>query len=186
MSLQDLSASKPEKRKTSKGCGIVCLIPLLYLAILNLLPFLYTPPALTTQKMEVILKITTYMTATKRKHQLEDMRLTRHDVLEVFRNNRWIDETTILSQEEIDKGLDLGEELKNVHYNSAISKGDMILFYPAVSSFLPHPPGVVYSIQGKDPNYATQPRIKNLRPFIKINPNWYSSMAMRPRRFSGW
>lgn len=186
MSIKNSQTPDQKKQPSRKGCCIGCLLPLLYLIVLNLLPFLYMPPALTAEKKEVYLRVVTYITSIKEKHDLENAMLTQHDRLEIYRNNKWIDESKVLSEDEIEQGLRLCAELKKVHCRHAVSEGDMILFYPMVSWFLPHPPGVLHSISGESPDQATQPRVTNVRPFEKLEKNWYSSMAMRPRRFSGW
>ena len=109
-----------------------------------------------------------------------------YDRLEVYRNDAWIDEHKVLSPSEIQQGLQLCAELDAVRCHSVRSYGDMILFFPMVSFFLPHPPGVLYSTHDADPNVTNTDHVAPGRPFKKLQRHWYSSMAMRPRRLSGW
>jgi len=62
---------------------------------------------------------------------------------------------------------------------------DMILFYKTTSSLMyPTGPGVLYSLEGRNPNNVDSIILNSYKPFIKIDNNWYMSrhlMLQGPR-----
>ena len=99
------------------------------------------------------------------------------------------------SEAERMKMEELGGGLSRIRCHKFQRDNDMVLFYrmklpwlpcllldPLDShSIRPIPPGVLYSLSGKNPNEISSDVLNSGKPFIQIAPNWYMSRYLSLR-----
>ena len=187
---------KTRGRRISVIAVIVFLSMLLTMAFLIFLhftlPLIYTPPALTPENMLVYTKCIKFA-----KDHDEDKTLMLNRGARVviggkfymlskgnsFERNR---ARVVFSEEEIIEMETLCHQLYKVRCVQFLRHNDMLLFGKMASSILPLDPGflyafepvgpgVLYSLNGKNPNEIDSEILNDCKPFIKISSDWYMS-----------
>ncbi|MEO6906779.1 MAG: hypothetical protein ABI210_02715 [Abditibacteriaceae bacterium] len=80
-----------------------------------------------------------------------------------------------LSEADITRVKKLCKGLYSVHCQYARSENGVIIFYPDKNDIMPSPAGVLYSIDGTDPNIKDATLTISNKSFEKISGNWYAS-----------
>ena len=169
-----------------KSCLIIFVTPLVCLLLLNLVPYLYRPPALTNEKLQVYSAVVNFI---KTHRHVGRIRLYSSGRVGVNTVVHWSDSgglSAYYSKPAIQRINTLCTELERVNCHRAESEGEMILFYPRYSYIAPHPAGVLYSLDGRDPNLVGGPLVVGARPFRRLRGNWYTSKEIAPPRYGGW
>lgn len=145
--------------------------------------YVYTPPALTCKKFEVYNEVVKFV----RNHRsLGNMRIhygypniqiADYNYAPFMRSSK-NELLRLLNEEDIRHVSNIASQLGQVGCNRFQSEGDMILFYTDKTFFMPLAPGVVYSMDGKDPNLSSNPLTNSMSPFIRIKGDWYASRKL--------
>jgi hypothetical protein len=161
------------------------------------LPFIYTPPAITQESLTVYKECIKFV---KSHQERGDLSLTgRWRPSVSFGGNSYLPRHVrvkeAFSEAERMKMEELRGGLSRVRCHKFQRDNDMVLFYrmklpwlpcllldPLDSrSFLPIAPGVLYSLNGKNPNEISSEVLNAGKPFIQIAPNWYMSRYLSLR-----
>ena len=169
--------------------------------IYKTLPYIYTPPALTPENLVVYNECIEFAKVqdehrsfmlTRRVKVLIGCSFRKDDSLEelvcddVFSGSEQL--RKLFSEDEIVEIEKLAKQLHSVDSEAFQIDNDMLLFYTASSYILPSlipPPqrisilpmraGVLYSLNGRNPNEVDSEAVNANKPFIKIQGNWYMS-----------
>ena len=169
-------------------------IPMLTAArmiLVVLLPHVYTPPALTSQNLLIYNECIRFVKGHEEHKKLALGRgrvvingkfymLMKGNPFERNRARETFHEAEIIEMER------LCRQLYRVRCALFQRDNDMLIFYkmanstlpgfePGSLSILPVAPGVVYSLEGKNPNKIDSRPLKFRKPFINISGNWYTS-----------
>ncbi|TKJ36021.1 MAG: hypothetical protein CEE38_13530 [Planctomycetes bacterium B3_Pla] len=82
------------------------------------------------------------------------------------------------SEDEISEMLLLSKQMKKFGCIRFRRSGDIVLFYRHRNRILPTRPGVVFSINGRNPNDVDSGIVNEHKPFLKINNEWYVSRQL--------
>lgn len=167
-------------RTIKRGCLVICLTPLTLVLLVNVAPYCYTPPALTRQKIEAYSAIVDFIKAHR---GIKSMRLIGDGTIDVNEDRglylygdygpHWA--RKYLSEADIARVKRLCKGLYSVHCQYARSENGVILFYPDKNEIMRSPAGVLYSIDGTDPNIKGDTLTISNKPFKKIGGDWYAS-----------
>jgi len=170
--------------------------------IFNILPYIYTPPALTPENFVVYNECIEFAKAqdehrnfmlTRRVKVLigcgfrEDHGVEKLEADDVFYDRKGL--RKLFSEDEIIEIEKIAKQLHSVDSVAFQIDNDMLLFYkfdnnilPSITpppaqriSILPTRPGVLYSLNGSNPNEVDSEAVNANKPFIKIHGNWYMS-----------
>jgi hypothetical protein len=162
------------------------------------LPFIYTPPAITQESLKVYKACIKFVES----HQdYGDLSLTgRWRPSVSFGGNSYSPRHHVrvkeaFSEAERMKMEELGGGLSRIRCHKFQRDNDMVLFYrmalyslpfipfdPLDSrSFLPIAPGVLYSLNGKNPNEINSEVLNAGKPFVRVAGNWYMSRHLSLR-----
>jgi hypothetical protein len=185
------------KIKTTSDLGCVfsiLLVPVLSvlllvagrLFIINLLPYIYTPPALTSKNLAIYNECIKFA---EDHSEYKDLKMLRRGwvwINGVLHGADYPYLKGVLSDQEIHRLINLIRKLKGVKCEKFERHNDMFVFYKAATSnllaypedilwLLPPGPGVVYSLNGDDPNEIESQFLNVAKPYIRITDNWYIS-----------
>lgn len=73
---------------------------------------------------------------------------------------------------------EISQRLYKIKYVRFQKEYDLVLFYRRANRILSTRPGIVYSLNGKNPNEIDNEVINNAKPFTKITGNWYASRKL--------
>jgi hypothetical protein len=158
------------------------------LFIISLLPYIYTPPALTPKNLAVYNECIQFA---KDHNEYKDLKMLRRGWI-------WIADNEVLyrvdypylkgvfSDQEIPRIINLHRKLKGVKCEKFERHNDIFVFYKAATSnllvypedilwLLPVGSGVIYSLNGDDPNEVESQFLNVARPYIRMTGNWYMS-----------
>lgn len=158
------------------------------------LPYLYTPPALTSNSLPVYKQCIKFV---KDHDKYDNIMLYASGwlspkfrigfFLPPFFDRKELREN--FSEDEIDEMKELWRHISKGFTHTKCEEirrdKDILLFYKNGNSILPVSPGVVYSLSGQNPNEVDSELLDASKPFIKIKGNWYMSrrLSLRgPRR----
>ena len=163
---------------------IFLLIPLLFctwISILIYLPRLYTPPALTSESLAFYDQCVQFLeeqdrfpTVTLRASETPNFSTGHTDPIRINLAEHFTDG-------EIAKIRHLCSQLDARSIRNIKRHDDMILFNSSWRFFFPDRPGVVYSLDGANPNRISRGPIGKYKPFTQIAPNWYISRKLISR-----
>jgi len=159
------------------------------------LPFIYTPPAITQESLKVYKEC---IKLVKSHQEHGDLSLTGRRVVFFGGNSyslRHVRVKEAFSKDEKMKMEKLCGQLGRIRCHKFQRDNDMVLFYrmalyslpffpfdPLHSrSFLPIAPGVLYSLNGTNPNEISSEALSAGKPFIRIAGNWYMSRRLSLR-----
>ena len=159
-----------------------------------ILPYIYTPPALTPKNLAVYNQCVTFA-----KNRDEDKTLAigrgrvvidgnfymlvKGNTFERERARRFFSEQEVLEMEE------LCRRLFEVRCVLLKRDNDILVFYKWANSvlpvgtfeawnILPVGPGVLYSLNGENPNKIHSEFLNTKKPFVRISGNWYMSRRL--------
>ena len=159
-----------------------------------ILPYAYTPPALTSNSLPVYKQCIKFV---KNHDKYDDIMLYASGwlspkfkigfFLPPFFDRKELREN--FSEDEIDEMKKLWRHISKGFTHTKCEEirrdKDILLFYKNGNSILPVSPGVVYSLSGQNPNEVDSELLDASKPFIKIKGDWYMSrrLSLRgPRR----
>jgi hypothetical protein len=179
------------------------------LLLLIILPYIYCPPALTPERLavfneciafartrneEITISLSTglWVTVDGKRYKLDGKhyKLSKGIPSERKRAEK------ALTPEEINQMENLYHKLRGIRFPLFKRHGDLLLFYnltnclgpihPRWRYVLPVSPGVLFSLNGENPNEINDEFIDSLKPFFKIKGNWYMSrhLMRSPPRYS--
>ncbi len=140
------------------------------------LPYIYTPPALAAENMAVYSEGIEFI----RDHdECKKLKLDWRGCVGVPLKG----ESVMLSSYETER---LYSKLRGIRCFRLERDSDMVLFYkeansilpfcsPDVIDFLPERSGVLYSLNGENPNEIDSEVLNKHKPFVRIEGNWYMS-----------
>lgn len=177
----------------------VISVPIL---LYHTLPYIYTPPALTPENLAVYNECIEFA---KARDEHTNFMLTRRVKVLIgcsFRKDDGLEELVcadefagseqlrkLFSEDEIVGIEKLAKQLHSVDSVAFQIDNDMLLFYKSFNDILPFPSpppaqklsilptsaGVLYSLNGRNPNEVDSEAVNANKPFIKIQGNWYMS-----------
>lgn len=159
-----------------------CIILLLPLISIGILPYLYTPPALSEQKIQVYEKVVTFV----KKHKIGEKNIVlSYPVIEwngysyyVFMDKEVKKLQPLFSLNDIQQIKALTPILSDVYCDHVEIESNMIMFYSRWRFILPPPAGVLYSLKGTNPNVVGGPIVAKMRPYYRITGKWYASRKL--------
>lgn len=158
--------------------GRVSIIVLIILFMMMLpqwlsrtLPYVYTPPALTSDRLLTYNQCIQFV---KEHDEHKDITLFRWGWFSEMNKGVPKDESSEM------KALwsRLSKELRALKFQKTQRDGNMLLFYNNANSILPVPPGVLYSLDGENPNTIDSELLNASKPFIRISGDWYLSRRL--------
>jgi hypothetical protein len=175
-----------ENSKRRRSIVLICIlsIPLLiWIAsvIKFTLPYLYTPPAITTENYKFYRRCVAFV---KSQNKHEDISVSwRGYYIKDGANFSTIDSNSTdiknnFSEEEISEMLLLSKQMKKFRCLRLQKDNDVILFYKRRNIVLPTRPGIAFSINGINPNDVDNEILNEYKPFLKINNGWYMSRQL--------
>jgi hypothetical protein len=174
-------------------------IEILFL-LADTLPLIYTPPALTPENLPVYNRCIEFM---KDHDDYKELGLDCYGSVSVSvedgcsNTGKLADEMFAAKDLGIRERMDLfskdaivemdriQEGMRSIDCRWAKRENDIVLFVKLKSNFIfPNRPGVLYSLEGRNPNETDNPILNTNKPFIKIADNWYMSrhLVMSTRR----
>lgn len=159
---------------------------LIMIMINTTLPTIYTPPALTDKRLEVFSKFVELAREHREFKELKSIAVSYFSDIRIRVGEKDFDlglssdrrevVEKYLSSDTINYMKNLSRSLKKVNcYSVEIIDNKIILFYTFPRFILSSPPGVIYSLDGEDPNKTFGPKMKRIKLFDKIEGNWYAS-----------
>ena len=163
------------------------------IVIVESLPYLYTSPAITKENLPAYNKFIRFAKNCNSDRTLVVGKGCRVVVNGTFymlvKNNsfEWERARKELSEEVVNELKVLCEQLHCVRCAMVKRVNDMLLFFnvsnvslPGFSSFLPVStnPGVLYSLNGEEPNEINDEVLNAFKPFVRITGNWYMSRKL--------
>ena len=149
------------------------------------LPYIYTPPALTTENMVVYNK---YVKFVKKYDEYIEAGLSKRKdasnwgLIYGLSNILYGEgENNYFSEHEIIEMGKLHKQLYSIKCQQIKRSNDLLMFYKNANYILPVSPGVVYSLSGKNPNEVDSEVLIAAEPFTKIAGNWYMSRELMLR-----
>jgi len=173
---------KVGSRKSKRRKLVGCLSPLLLFGLFQILPYLYSPPALTNEKYRVYSQVVVFMKQHPESKNIGmgygelDIGTDAADNLVTGRRGLTLKE--VFSPGDIAQAQKLLTELSNVGCRYAKRSNSLVLFYPQQPFLQPQPAGVVFSLDGKNPNHVTDEWNAQYRPFEAIVGNWYAARKL--------
>ena len=150
------------------------------------LPYVYTPPALTSDRLLTYNKCIQFV---KEHNEYKDLTLFRWGW--VSEMNKVIFSVGIFGSPSYKQGVSkdefsemkalyrqLSRELSSSKTWKVQRDGNMLVFYTNGNSILPVPPGVLYSLDGESPNTIDSELLNASKPFIRISGDWYMSRRL--------
>lgn len=154
------------------------LLSMLYSA----LPHIYTPPAIKCENLHIYNECVEFV--------------KDHDEYKGLMVNRWphifvadprqvkhhfynLEQAkTIFSKDELYKVLYLSKQLEKIKCHKFQRDNNMVLFYTMTVYFPPITPGVLYALDGENPNEIDSEVLNAAKPFNRIAYNWYMSRKL--------
>jgi hypothetical protein len=160
----------------TKSYLISSVSPLIVVVLLIMFPFLlskdtpliYSPPAVTKTGLPVLKDWIAYAD-----NHPEYGNFYCH-----YRN--WISHhlSKDLSEDEKEKIIKLRNRLFDVGFWQINKIDNMIMFYKNANVILPPGPGVLYSLDGENPNDSNDTHVVEAKPYTQIKGNWYMSRKL--------
>jgi hypothetical protein len=156
---------------------LLVLVPMTLNAVL---PHIYTPQALTFKNIGVYKRCIAFV----RNHDKYKNLTWRHGIL--WDGHEWVDTKKVFSMVEVIDIKEFSQELSELGCVKFQRDNDMLLFYKMANSiwfidpgfsnaFSPVSPGVLYSLNGGNPNEIDSEVLNPCKPFVKISGDWYMS-----------
>ena len=146
-----------------------------------ILPYLYSPPAITSSNLRAYMPGVIFL----QNHDLyKNFKLSLRDWISLgddFNPLFFKDPHSFFSEEEFDEIRRIREQLYRVKCLRFLRDDNVILFYKNGNRILPVGPGVLYSLDGKNPNEIDSEVLNTAKPFTKITGNWYMSRKLMLR-----
>ena len=165
---------------------LLCLWPWpVAFLVQQVIPRVYTPPALSEKRLRV------YSQWVKmcRNNELPDCfvypwyKITMKDGRVFWRTlpATWDEGEKDLGTNVLNRIVKLMPALEDVNCWRVEVDGDYLLFYTISNMLLPDAPGILYSLDGEDPN-DNKELVKRFHHFQEIGGNWYMSRHLIKRR----
>lgn len=134
----------------------------------------YTPPALSPEKAAVYADFIRLVKAHPeyRRFHLDQSGPSKIVISEMLRGNKGF------SAYEVDELERISREFKRINCLSADKYGSYVVFMPGPNYILPTSPGLLYSLDGWNPNDVDDPFFNSRKPFIMIKDRWYTSKRL--------
>lgn len=170
------------------------------LLLADTLPLIYTPPALTPENLPVYNRCIKFM---KDHDDYKKLGLDCYGSLSVSIEDGCSNTGKLADKMSAAKGLGIRERMDLFSKDAIVEmdriqegmhsigcrwakrEEDMVIFVKLKSNFIfPNRPGVLYSLEGRNPNETDNPILNTNKPFIQIADNWYMSrhLVMSTRR----
>ena len=150
------------------------------------LPYVYTPPTLTSNRLLTYNKCIQFV---KEHDEYKDLTLFRWGWKSRMNNTffsvrlfgprsniQGVSKDELSEMEALWKRL--SKELSSSKTRKVQRDGNMLVFYTNGNSILPVPPGVLYSLDGENPNTIDSELFNASKPFISISGDWYMSRRL--------
>lgn len=147
---------------------------------------LYTPPALSSKKAAVYGDFIRLMKAHPeyRRFHLDGSGPSKMVISNMLTGDKGF------TAYEVDELVRISRNFKRINCLSADKYGSYVVFMPTTNYILPTSPGLLYSIDGWNPNDVDDPFFNRSKPFKLIKDRWYTSkrLALCPFCMSsvGW
>lgn len=167
--------------------------------LIRSLPCIYTPPALTFKKLAVYKECIRFV---KNHDEHKNLTLLRKGYVSLdgnsFFSETWPRERQMLkeafSEDEMIRIKELGRALDRIMCPKFQRCGSIVIFYksanslvtlvgPELYNFLPQGCGLLYSLNGENPNEIDNEVFNAAKPFIHITGAWYMSRCLM---LGGW
>lgn len=160
---------------------IFLFIPLViaFAFILSLaLPCIYTPGAITSEKLHLFERCIKIMKEHDEHLNLVWDTATGHIFVPINGG-----EEPCFSDDEIAETQNISKYLNKLNCYIVERKNNVVLFRIRTNYILPDSPGVIYSLNGQNPNEIDNELMNKYKPFIRILGNWYMSRKLINRNW---
>jgi hypothetical protein len=149
---------------------------------LRLIPYVYAAPALSGERLPIYESVLNFV---KEHDEFKDFELDEFGRLIVGDRFYMLDSSgaeselgKIITNDNVIKLKKIYQGLHQSGCYKAFRASDVVFFMNRPSAYRPRRFGVVYSIDGRNPNDLEEDKIKKYRPFIKITGDWYMSRGL--------
>lgn len=163
---------------------VFLLVPLIFctwISILVYLPRLYTPPVLTSESLAFYNECVQFLEEQDRFSAVTLRASATPNFSAGHTDPMRISLAEHFSEDEIARIRHLCSQLDARSLRNIKRHDDMILFCSSWRFFFPDRPGVVYSLDGANPNQISHGPIGKYKPYTQIAPNWYTSRKLISR-----
>ncbi len=135
----------------------------------------YTPPALSPEKAAVYSR---YVTFIRLHPEYRRAHLDMYFGIREEIDNSVTQQAGSSSGATTDELFGISRDFKQVNCLRAEKCDWYIVFMPKPNYILPTSPGVLYSLDGRDPNEVDDKYLNGKRPFMHITDRWYTSRGL--------
>ena len=165
---------------------IIFLIPLMAIVLPHMLksalPRIYTQPAITCDNLHIYNECVEFV---KDHDEYKGLMVDRWaqilvvDPCQVKRNfPNLVPARKFFSKDELDTVKHLSKQLEKIKCHKFQRDNNMVLFYTMTVYFPPITPGVLYALDGENPNKIDSEVLNAAKPFNKVAYNWYMSRKL--------
>ena len=154
------------------------LLSMLYSA----LPHIYAPPAISSEDLHIYNECVEFL---KNHDEYKGLMVDRWaqilvvDPCQVKRNfPNLVPARKFFSKDELDTVKHLSKQLQKIKCHKFQRDNNMVLFYRMTVYLPPIAPGVLYALDGENPNEIDSEVLNAAKPFNKIAYNWYMSRKL--------
>lgn len=135
---------------------------------------IYTPPALSPEKAAVYEDFIRLVKAHPeyRRFHLDGSGPSKMVIGEMLTGTKGF------SAYEVDELVRISRDFRRVNCLSADKYGSYVVFMPGPNYILPTSPGLLYSLDGWNPNDVDDPFFNSKKPFVLIKDRWYTSKRL--------
>lgn len=139
----------------------------------RVLGHVYTPPALSREKVAVYSRFIRLVEAHPEYRRVYlDMWRYRRVEMNDFETEQEFSSGDVVVDDEL---IRISRGLKKVDCVFVEMKGSYVLFMSKLNYIFPTSPGVLYSLDGRNPNELDDEFLNNKKPFMLIKDRWYMS-----------
>ena len=138
---------------------------------------MYTPPALNSENLPVYSK---FVTLAASHPEYKQVRVTYHGYPKVETYDSMLESAYPSTNVESiwDELHEIASEMRRVDCILAEKDGNYVAFVPDETHILPRIPGVLYSLDGTNPNEVDDEFLNGKKPLVPIKDDWYMSRQL--------
>jgi hypothetical protein len=150
---------------------------------LRIVPYIYAAPVLSNSRLRVYREMIGFVKEHNDFNEVDLDEFGRVGIDSTFcilggQNSGQSELLRIVKSDEVQKLLKISRDFHKIGCFQAFRKFDFVFFRNRYFMNKPGRCGIVYSINGRDPNDIDEITFKGYRPFIRITDNWYMSRSL--------
>lgn len=160
--------SKDSFRKGYSKVLLIAILLCIPTMLKQTLPYLYSPPVLTKKSIKTYNEALSFL---YERNNLTTFKINMRD---------WIPQEVrkVMTDADLIQSMTIRDKLIKVACYQFEKNDSLVLFYKHGNRVFPPGTGVVYSINGNNPNDVNEPHINKIKPFEHLTGNWYLSQNM--------